>query len=143
MHISFLLTPKQYVTYLHDSDSVEYALYKMKEAGFKEIPVLTKQGNYCGTVTEGDFLWNLLDGTLNQQDKVRNIVRQTNPPIRIMETVENLMERIINNNFVPVVDDRGFFCGIVTRKNIMQYINKTKEKTPPKILQLSYTNEYN
>ena len=132
MLISFLLTPKQYVTYLHDSDSVEYALYKMKEAGFKEIPVLTKQGNYCGTVTEGDFLWNLLDGTLNQQDKVRNIVRQTNPPIRIMETVENLMERIINNNFVPVVDDRGFFCGIVTRKNIMQFLMKNTLSIPNK-----------
>ena len=61
MYISFLLTPKQYVSFLHDTDNVEYALKKLKESGYKEIPVLTKKGNYCGTITEGDFLWNLME----------------------------------------------------------------------------------
>ena len=132
MYISFLLTPKQYVSYLHDTDSVEYAIQKLRNSGYKEIPVLTKKGDYCGTVTEGDFLWTFVDNTFDKQKKVKDIVRQNNPPIRIMETVENLLERIINCNFVPVVDDRGFFCGIVTRKSIMQFLTKNILSIPNK-----------
>ena len=132
MYISFLLTPKQFVSYLHDTDNVEYALKKLKESGYKEIPVLTKKGNYCGTITEGDFLWNFMEEKITKQDKVKDLIRQNNPPIKIMETVENLMERIINCNFVPVVDDRGFFCGIVTRKNIMQFLMKNTLSIPNK-----------
>ena len=86
---------------------------------------------------EGDFLWNLMEEKITKQDKVKDLVRQNNPPIRIMETVENLMERIINCNFVPVVDDRGFFCGIVTRKNIMQFLMKNTHAIPNKPCEIS------
>ena len=41
--------------------------------------------------------------------------------------METLFEMIQNQNFIPVVDDRNYFVGIITRKDIIQYlINKTK-----------------
>ena len=33
--------------------------------------------------------------------------------------MEALIERISNQNFVPVVDDRGVFIGIITRKDVI------------------------
>lgn len=124
MYVSPLLTPKQSVVYLYDSDSVEYALKKLRASGFKEVPVITKEGKYCGVISEGNFLWNLLDEKAKKQDKVINFCRKTNPAIRITTTVDGILERIMDENFIPVIDDRGYFCGIVTRKNVIKHLVK-------------------
>jgi CBS-domain-containing membrane protein len=35
--------------------------------------------------------------------------------------MESLLDRAINQNYVPVVDDAGYFIGIITRKEIIKY----------------------
>ena len=45
-----------------------------------------------------------------------------NEPVKISESMENLFEKITNQNFVPVVDDKGVFIGIVTRKDVLLYL---------------------
>ena len=35
--------------------------------------------------------------------------------------MEDLVDKALNQNFVPVVDDRGVFIGIVKRKAIIQF----------------------
>ena len=35
--------------------------------------------------------------------------------------MEDLLDRAINQNYVPVVDDQGYFIGIITRKAIIRY----------------------
>ena len=45
-----------------------------------------------------------------------------NEAVKISESMENLFEKITNQNFVPVVDDNGIFIGIVTRKDILLYL---------------------
>ena len=34
------------------------------------------------------------------------------------------MDKALNQNFVPVLDDEKYFIGIVTRKDIMKYFMK-------------------
>ena len=43
------------------------------------------------------------------------------PPVNIMATMDQLFDRAMKQNFVPVVDDVGSFVGIVTRRDIMRY----------------------
>ena len=38
--------------------------------------------------------------------------------------MEDLLAKAINQNFVPVLDDKGSFIGIVTRKDIIRYLAK-------------------
>ena len=51
--------------------------------------------------------------------------------------MEELFERITNQNFVPVTDDRGIFIGIITRKDIITYL-AAKKKEPARVLAYSY-----
>ena len=48
--------------------------------------------------------------------------------------MEEMVDRVMNQNFVPVVDDRSVFIGIITRKDVIKYFaeksarNFTNEK---------------
>ena len=76
---------------------------------------------------EGDFLWNIIDRDETEMKSLEKISikdlihRDFNPPVHISSSMKELLERAKNQNFVPVVDDRGFFVGIITRKDIITY----------------------
>ena len=47
--------------------------------------------------------------------------RKDNIPVRVTTDMRDLVERASEQNFVPVVDDKGAFIGIVTRSAIIKY----------------------
>ena len=42
--------------------------------------------------------------------------------------MEDLIDKALNQNFVPVLDDQKNFIGFITRKDIIKYLCKEKEK---------------
>ncbi len=133
MNIAHFLKPKVQVAFLYDTYTLRQALEKMKHHGYTAIPVITKDGKYVGTVGEGDFLWYLVRGEGGESLKQIDIRdAETLPlkdlpfagryePVSIAATVDQLMDKAISQNFVPVVDDLGSFIGIVTRQDILRY----------------------
>ena len=59
MNIAYFLLPKSNVAYLYDDYTFRQGLEKMRYHGYTAIPVITRNGTYVGTVSEGDFLWQL------------------------------------------------------------------------------------
>ena len=134
MNIMRFLTPKSTVSYLDAASSVRNGFEKMTFHKFRAIPVISSDGIYVGTVTEGDLLRGMIsDGgcDIRQQEKIciRDVIRPDwNPPVNITCTVEQLFHRVSEQNFVPVVDDRGVFIGIVTRKAVLTFLIDAYEK---------------
>ena len=94
---------------------------------YSSVPVITKDGKYAGTITEGDLLWGLkgLD-LLNLKEAetvpVTRIERRMDyRPVRADANIEDLIGRAMEQNFIPVVDDQGNFIGIITRKDIIGF----------------------
>jgi CBS domain containing-hemolysin-like protein len=57
-----------------------------------------------------------------EQHLVRDMLKgRQNAPVNVNAAIEDLLLMAMNQNFIPVTDDRGLFIGIVTRKDIMQY----------------------
>ena len=63
MNLLFFLKPKNTVAYVYDGNTLRQGLEKMRAHGYTAVPVIEKDGTYVGTVSEGDFLWYLLDHT--------------------------------------------------------------------------------
>jgi len=136
MNIAHFLTPKNSVAYLYSDYTLRQGLEKMKHHGYTAIPVITRDGQYVGTVREGDFLWYLVRGeggeSLQQTDiqDAETIQLSDLPfarhyePVNITATIETLIDKAVTQNFVPVVDDLGSFIGIVTRRDIMRYFHQ-------------------
>lgn len=57
MNLLFFLTPKQDVAFIYDDFTLRQTLEKMEYHRYSSIPVLTRRGEYAGTITEGDLLW--------------------------------------------------------------------------------------
>ena len=134
MNILFFLTPKEDVAHVEETDTMRQVLEKMEHHGYTAIPLLGVEGKYIGTITEGDLLWflkdrNFPDLKLLEDMPITSIERRRdNKAVKIDESMENLFDKVMNQNFVPVVDDRGFFIGMVTRKDIIKYCYSKLEK---------------
>ncbi len=130
MNILFFLTPKATCSYLEEDDTMRQALERMEQAGYSALPILRKDGTYCGTLTEGDLLWALkklcvMDIKQTEEHTIMEIAhRRDNRPVSVSTDIEDLVTKATDQNFVPVIDDRNAFIGLVTRKAIMQYCLK-------------------
>ena len=126
-NILFFLTPKAMCSYLYDDYTVRQALEKMEVAGYNALPILNRRGEYRGTLTEGDVLWamkNLCYMDIRQAEahRIMEILRRKNYlPVRVTTSMHELVERATEQNFVPVVDDKDTFIGLITRKAIVNY----------------------
>ena len=137
MNVLFFLKPKQEVCVLHKGYTLRQGIEKMRQYGFAAVPVIDEEGKYCGIVTEGDLLRQVLlheDKSEWEQIPLREAMRtEMKRPVNVMADMDELLQLAMTQNFVPVVDDRGMFIGIVTRQDIMRYFarefaNQTKVK---------------
>ena len=129
-NILFFLTPKAMCAFVYDDYTVRQALEKMEAAGYAALPILNNRGEYRGSVTEGDLLWalkNLCYFDIRQAEarKIMEITRRKdNVPVRVHTNMHDLVQRASSQNFVPVVDDKQAFIGIVTRSAIIKYCSQ-------------------
>lgn len=125
MNILFFLKPKGGITYLNSDFTIRQALEKMGQTHFSTVPVLNDDGDYIGTISEGDILWTIkaqedFSIKIAESMKISDInIRRSYKSINVNQNIEDLIQLALDQNFVPVVDDRQKFIGIVTRKDII------------------------
>lgn len=136
MNLLFFLTPKGKVAYIYDDFTLRQTLEKMEYHRYSAVPILTREGKYVGTITEGDLLWAIKNRySLNFKEAENTPIleiprRMDNLPVSADTEIEDLIVKALNQNFVPVTDDRGIFIGLITRKDIMRYFAQTLHNLP-------------
>lgn len=133
-NVFFFLTMKKDVTFFYDDLNLEEGLRLMRKHGYTAMPVINAKGEYIGTINEGDFLWYFIDHPETTYETVKStpikeLIRPDfTPAMMIDATVEELFDQSLKQNFVPIVDDRNIFIGIVTRSRLLHYFMKTQEE---------------
>ena len=127
MNVAFFLTPKSSVVYLKEDMTLRQALEKMEYHRYQAVPLLDGEGKYVGVVTEGDILWEMKRNPKLTFQDTENIRLTEIPrywqykPVAISESMDSLIEAAGVQSFVPVVDDGGYFSGIIKRSAIINY----------------------
>ena len=125
MNIAKIMIPKVSTVFLHETDTVRQGLERFLIHGYTAVPVLNDREQYVGSVTEGDLLRHILSvGTtdLKAQEECRigAILRKDFcPPLSISADDGEMVSAALNQNFVPIIDDRGVLCGILTRRGLI------------------------
>lgn len=123
------LTTKKNTFYLSIDSTVRQALEKMDFHRYSVIPLLSKKGEYLTTISEGDLLRFLKNNAgfdiKKAEDTFVNDVEKYRPyrSIKNDASLEEIIELIINQNFIPVVDDRNIFIGIIKRSSIIKFLS--------------------
>ncbi len=134
MNIAFFLTPKSQVAYIREGSSIRQGLEKDAETRI-HLPAGHIQGRALPRMHQrGDFLWNILSmGSVTTKDmeraRIDDIISDRYTPVRVTTTMEELLRHATEQNFVPVVDDRDIFMGIVTRRALLTYCLKNGMET--------------
>lgn len=134
MNIAFFLLPKLDVVCVTVDATLRQTLERMEYHRYTAVPILTEDGGYAGTVTEGDLLWymkNHPEITFEQCHKVKLVDiprRLQNRAVQIDAKMEDLISLAKVQNFVPVVDDMNRFIGIVRRSDIIDYCSEAMMK---------------
>lgn len=101
----------------------------LSNVGYSSIPVLDNQHHLIGIVTmpriiEGikdqiTYNWDLLS-----EKKVEEIVCDDFSTVSKNMNMEEILNRLIEHNYVCVVDEDNVFLGIITRKTILKRLNR-------------------
>ncbi len=130
MNIMRFVVPKSLVEHVTVDSTVRQALEKMRFHRYVAIPVIDGDGKYVGTLRNDDIFTYFLEGgsfdtKSAERDKVAEILDgYYNPPVYHHSSMEELIEKVGEHNFVPVVDDRGCFIGIILRRDILNFLFK-------------------
>ena len=130
MNIFPFMTLKAETKFLLDTFTLRQALEKMEFYRYSVIPLLDDGGRYIGTLSEGDLLRYIkkdldFDLTKGEDVKIADITRyRSYKPLSLESTLEDLIELAMEQNFIPILDDRGVFMGIIRRRTILEYCKK-------------------
>ena len=124
------MIPKSLVEYITIDSTLRQALEKMNFHRYTAIPVLDSEGAYVGTLRNHD-IYNYLfkSGSFDKSDMEEIPVGEIlncsySKPLLHSASIRDLIEGVKEHNFVPIVDDRGCFIGIVLRREILNYLLK-------------------
>lgn len=137
MNIAKIMIPKVCTVFIHENDTVRQGIEVMKRHGYTAIPVLDSDERYIGCISDSDILRHVLNsGTtdLREHEKFRieEILRRDFcPPLDIRAELDDVTDSLLRQNFVPIVDDRQFLCGIVTRRSLLMYYSDTRGYAVP------------
>ena len=138
MNILFFLIPKSEVAYIFEDETLRQTLRKNGAPQVLLHPYPHHGRQISRHYLRGDLLWGMRRADIHDIKETEGIPimaiprRATYKPVHANSNMEDLLDRAINQNFVPVVDDQGSFIGIITRKSIIKYCYneiKTAQKT--------------
>lgn len=129
MNLLQLIVPKSKCQYLLTSTTLRQALEKFKYHRYATVPILDSEGRFFGTLSEGDLLELITNKDIFNIKEYENItikdinLHRSYKILNINCTFDELVNLSLDQSFVPIEDDRGFFIGIIKRKEIIEKLS--------------------
>ena len=131
------LTPARNLAVLIDTHNVDHAILVLSQISYTRVPVVTDQMKYVGTISLTDILsYQMKHDYSDEVFLSMDIVHMTKTDGERLGkdyTVTEVLHKLVEESFLPVVSEDGVFEGIITRKSILKAINS---------LMHNFSNEY-
>lgn len=126
-HLDTYLTPEEELALFIDTHNVNHVLLLRLSNGYSRVPVMTKDKTYVGTISLSEIIQyqkehELTDDELMDLD-ISLMVSQKLPTVRVDSDLTEIMHKLVDASFLPVLAADDTFLGIITRKSILKAIN--------------------
>lgn len=122
------LIPADVVANVQTDNNLYHAFLVLTKVKYSKIPVLDHGGHFEGLVslpliTEQMLSFDQLNTEILLQKRVCDVMETKVKTVHDVDDVEETLHLMIDNPFVPVVDEQQIFQGIVTRREFMKSFN--------------------
>ena len=121
------LTPAENLAVLIDTHNADHAILLLSQMTYSRVPVVTDKRKFVGTIGLRDILAYQMEQGLSQEVMAdTDIVHMTKKDVAVVSpdyTLTDVLHKLVDESFLPVVDEEGIFQGIITRKSILKAVN--------------------
>ena len=121
------LTPAENLAVLIDTHNADHATLLLSQMTYTRVPVVTDEKFFVGTIGLRDILAYQMEQGLSQESMAdTDIVHMTKKDVAVVEpdySLTDVLHKLVDESFLPVVDEEGIFQGIITRKSILKAVN--------------------
>ncbi len=116
------------VANLNCNNNLYHALLVLSQVKYSSIPVLDNESRIKGIISMPMIINAIMavdSIRFEEMEKltVEEVMDKNVPIIPTSFELEEVLNKLIDHNFLCVVDDEGYFNGIVTRKEILGRVN--------------------
>ncbi|MBF0775294.1 CBS domain-containing protein [Streptococcus azizii] len=120
------LTPANKLAVIIDTHNIDHAKLLLSHMTYSRVPVVTENNQFVGTIGLREIVKyqaenELTDEQLNMD--ISLIVKKDVATVGAHYQLEEVMRKLVDQAFLPVVGERGEFLGIITRKSILKAVN--------------------
>lgn len=121
------LTPAENLAVLIDTHNADHAILLLSQMTYTRVPVVTDKKEFVGTIGLRDIFAYQMEQELSQEVMAdTDIVHMTKKDVAVVApdyTLTDVLHKLVDESFLPVVDEEGLFQGIITRKSILKAVN--------------------
>ncbi|EJP25919.1 cyclic-di-AMP-binding protein CbpB [Streptococcus anginosus] len=131
------LTPAENLAVLIDTHNADHAILLLSQMTYSRVPVVTDQKKFVGTISLTDILSYQMQHEIPDEEfmttDIVHMVKKDDLTVGPAFTLTEVLHKLVDESFLPVVDQDNTFQGIITRKSILKAVNA---------LLHSFANEY-
>lgn len=123
-----LLLEAKNVAHVLENHSLTHAAIILGQIGYSRVPVLDNDNHFVGTIALSNIMKPMFD--MDDIDarhidhlKVGDVMDKENIVTYLPLNHEEILHKLVNANFLPVLDKENHFIGIVTRQTILKSVN--------------------
>lgn len=127
--ITPLIIPKSDVTVVQPGWSLKRALLVLTRKGMNSVPVINNLDQVDGVISKTDILDFIIN--LNENDidfselgkyEVKDVMNKNHSGILANSIFSFAYEVLIHRSYIPIIDLKGQFVGILTRRVLMEKV---------------------
>ncbi|WP_339227545.1 cyclic-di-AMP-binding protein CbpB [Oceanobacillus sp. FSL K6-2867] len=124
-----LLIPSEKVAHVQLNNPLEHALLVLVKSGYSAVPVLDASYKFVGIIGKTAILNQILGMERFEIEKlsemrVKEVMSSDIPTLTRNHTLLDGLNAVIDHAFVCLVDQEGYFDGILTRRAILKQLKK-------------------
>ncbi len=120
---------------------LSHALLVLSKVGYSKIPVLDSEDHLVGLISLSNIVERMMDLTGFSMENIEGLtvadVMKSMNCIKENDELESMLHLLVDQAFLPIVDDDNVFVGIITRKEILKSVNHLAHEIERRCLLIS------
>lgn len=120
------LTPANKLAVIIDTHNIDHAKLLLSHMTYSRVPVVTEDNQFVGTIGLREIVKYQAENELTDDQlhmDISLIVKKDVATVGAGYHLEEVMRKLVDQAFLPVVGEQGEFLGIITRKSILKAVN--------------------